>query len=74
MRVDDVAGIGPGSFCSPRRRMDADGYIEQYLPGPMFRLLLTGDIPTKAQVDGLSAEFRKRAELPAHVIKVGGAS
>jgi len=52
VRVDDVAGIGPDRFCSPRRGMDADGNIEQYLPGPVLRLLLTGDIPTKTQVDG----------------------
>jgi len=31
-------------------------------------LLLTSDVPTKEQVDSLTAELHSRAELPAHVV------
>ncbi|GMI23976.1 hypothetical protein TeGR_g7149 [Tetraparma gracilis] len=35
----------------------------------IFWLLLTGEVPTKAQCDSLTAELHKRAEgLPAHVV------
>jgi len=44
--------------------------LSKFLAGPLLWLLLTGDIPTAAQVHGLSAELRARADLPAHVIKV----
>uniref|UniRef100_A0A7S1UKN4 Citrate synthase n=2 Tax=Phaeomonas parva TaxID=124430 RepID=A0A7S1UKN4_9STRA len=37
------------------------------LPEGLFWLLLTGEIPTKEQVDMLTAEFHARSELPAHV-------
>jgi len=40
------------------------------LPEGLLWLLLTGDVPTKAQVDGLSAELRSRAALPPHVVSV----
>jgi len=38
------------------------------LPEGLFWLLCTGEIPTKAQVDGLSKEWAARAELPQHVV------
>lgn len=34
------------------------------------RLLLTGEIPTKAQVDSLTREFHERSDLPAHVVSM----
>lgn len=37
------------------------------MPEGLLWLLLTGDIPTKAQVDGLTADLHSRAKLPAHV-------
>lgn len=36
------------------------------LPEGLFWLMLTGDLPTKAQVDWLSDEWEKRANVPAH--------
>ncbi|CAL8093084.1 unnamed protein product [Calicophoron daubneyi] len=39
----------------------------QPLPEGIFFLLLTGKIPTKAQVDEISREFANRADLPPHV-------
>lgn len=37
------------------------------LPEGIFWLMLTGEIPTQAQVDGLTAEFHSRSRLPEHV-------
>lgn len=39
------------------------------LPEGLFYLLLTGEIPTQADVDALSADWRKRSKVPAHVFK-----
>lgn len=38
------------------------------LPEGIFWLLITGDIPTDAQVKALSKEWVNRAELPSHVV------
>lgn len=43
---------------------------EEPLPEGAFWLLITGEIPTKAQVDELSKEFAARADLPAHVVQL----
>ena len=40
------------------------------LPEGILWLLLTGELPSKAQVDSLSAELSSRAELPEHVLRV----
>lgn len=37
------------------------------LPESIFWLLITGDVPTEAQVRALSKEWANRASLPAHV-------
>lgn len=41
---------------------------QEPLPEGLFWLLITGDVPSKAQVDGLSKEWANRAALPAHVV------
>jgi citrate synthase len=38
------------------------------LPEGLFWLLITGDVPSKAQVDALSREWANRAALPGHVV------
>lgn len=48
----------------PKYRGQATG---EPLPEGLLWLLLTGDIPTLAQVEGLTAELHARATLPAHV-------
>ncbi|KAJ3117328.1 citrate (Si)-synthase [Nowakowskiella sp. JEL0407] len=40
---------------------------EEPLPEGLFWLLVTGEIPTKEQVAGLSADWAARSALPAHV-------
>lgn len=41
---------------------------EEPLPEGLFWLLLTGDIPSEAQVRALSKEWSERAALPGHVV------
>merc|ERR1712154_668177 len=41
---------------------------QEPLPEGLFWLLLTGDIPTEAQVRALSKEWASRAALPGHVV------
>lgn len=41
---------------------------EEPLPEGLFWLLVTGDVPTEAQVKALSQEFANRAALPSHVV------
>ncbi|VVD02760.1 unnamed protein product [Leptidea sinapis] len=41
---------------------------EEPLPEGLFWLLVTGDVPTNAQVEAISKEWAQRAELPSHVV------
>lgn len=41
---------------------------EEPLPEGLFWLLITGDVPSQAQVDTLSREWANRAALPGHVV------
>ena len=41
---------------------------EEPLPEGLFWLLLTGEIPTEAQVRAVSKEWASRAALPGHVV------
>jgi len=43
---------------------------EEPLPEGLFWLLLTGDIPTQAQVDAVSKEWADNADLPTHVVNM----
>lgn len=43
---------------------------EEPLPEGIFWLLMTGEIPTKAQVDSLSREWAAHADLPQHVVQM----
>ena len=40
------------------------------LPEGIFWLMLTGEIPTQAEVAGLTQEFHARSQLPEHVRKI----
>ena len=40
------------------------------LPEGLFWLLMTGEVPTDAQVQALSKQWAERAELPAHVVSL----
>ncbi|CAF4751722.1 probable citrate synthase 2, mitochondrial [Pieris napi] len=41
---------------------------DEPLPEGLFWLLVTGEVPTEAQVAAISKEWAQRAELPAHVV------
>ncbi|XP_074604854.1 citrate synthase [Brevipalpus obovatus] len=41
---------------------------EEPLPEGLFWLLLTGDVPTKAQVESVSKQWAAHADLPSHVV------
>uniref|UniRef100_A0A6M2DNR8 Citrate synthase n=1 Tax=Xenopsylla cheopis TaxID=163159 RepID=A0A6M2DNR8_XENCH len=43
---------------------------EEPLPEGLFWLLITGEVPTEAQVKALSKEWANRATLPAHVVSL----
>eukprot|EP00794_Sanderia_malayensis_P003543 gene3543-4046_t len=43
---------------------------DEPLPEGIFWLLMTGEIPTKAQVNQISKEWAQRAELPQHVAQM----
>lgn len=43
---------------------------QEPLPEGLMWLLLTGEIPTKEQVQALSREFAQHAELPSHVVEM----
>lgn len=43
---------------------------EEPLPEGIFWLLMTGEIPTKQQVDNLSKEWAANADLPQHVVQM----
>merc|ERR1711970_1597825 len=40
------------------------------LPEGLFWLLVTGEVPTQAQVDELSADWARRGSLPPHVVQM----
>ena len=70
--LDAEEGIRFRGFTIPELQKKLPAAISggQPLPEGLLWLLLTGNLPTKAQVDGLSKELRSRAHLPAHVIDV----
>jgi citrate synthase len=51
--------------CQEQLPHNANG--EEPLPEALFWLLLTGEVPTQADVEALSAEWRERACLPDYV-------
>merc|ERR1711934_462100 len=68
--LDADEGIGFRGYTIPECQEllpKAPGGTEP-LPEGLFWLLLTGDIPTEAQVRALSKEWASRAALPGHVV------
>lgn len=68
--LDPDEGIRFRGYSIPECQRDlpkADGGAEP-LPEGLFWLLITGDVPTKAQVNAISKEWAQRAELPPHVV------
>jgi len=67
--LDAEEGIRFRGHSIPELQETLPAAIEGGEPQPegLLWLLLTGDVPTKSQVDSLTAELHSRAKLPAHV-------
>uniref|UniRef100_A0A7S2FY07 Citrate synthase n=2 Tax=Haptolina brevifila TaxID=156173 RepID=A0A7S2FY07_9EUKA len=67
--LDPLEGIRFRGFTIPELQEKLPGFQPGGEPTPeaLLWLLLTGDVPTKAQADALTAELHSRAQLPAHV-------
>jgi len=69
--LDKFEGIRFRGFSIPELREKlpkAKGGAEP-LPEAIFYLLLTGDLPTEADAAEVTEEWRKRSELPKHMLK-----
>jgi len=71
--LDSMEGIRFRGYTIPELQkllpVAKDGKIGEMEPLPegLLWLLLTGEVPTEAQVRGLTAELHERAPLPAHI-------
>jgi citrate synthase len=67
--LDPLEGIRFRGFTIPELQEKLPTYQAGGEPTPegLLWLLLTGEVPTKAQADALTAELHSRSELPAHV-------
>ena len=68
--LDPVEGIRFRGYSIPELQETLPSFgAEGAEPTPegLFWLLMTGEVPTKAQADALTAELHSRATLPAHV-------
>ena len=71
-QLDAIEGIRFRGYSIPQLREllpKADGDKEP-LPEGLFHLMLVGEIPTKEEVDFISSEWRRRADVPAATYKV----
>lgn len=69
--LDSAEGIRFRGFSIPElqeKLPKAKGGHEP-LPEGLFYLMLSGELPTEADVAALSADWRSRAKIPAHVFK-----
>lgn len=69
--LDAEEGIRFRGFTIPELQQALPSYSgkqgDEPTPEGLFWLLLTGEVPTKAQADALTAELHSRAKLPAHI-------
>jgi len=69
--LDPLEGIRFRGFTIPELQEKLPSYTgkpgAEPTPEALFWLLLTGEVPTKAQADALTQELHSRAKLPAHV-------
>ena len=70
--LDPMEGIRFRGYNIPelQQKLPAAPGGEEPLPEGLFYLLLTGDLPTKDDVAELTAEWKKRGELPGYLIDV----
>lgn len=70
--LDPNEGIRFRGLSIPEVQEKLPSAVENGEPQPegLLWLLLTGEVPTKAQVDALTAELHSRSKLPLHVKKL----
>ncbi len=70
--LDPMEGIRFRGFSIPelQEKLPRASGGEQPLPEGLFYLLLTGEIPTRADVDAITAAWRSREALPEYVPKM----
>lgn len=66
--LDAVEGIRFRGYSIPqlREKLPKVEGGKEPLPEGLFWLMLTGELPTKQEVDWLSEEWKKRSKVPAH--------
>ena len=71
-QLDPIDGIRFRGYSIPelRKLLPSRDGDTQPLPEGLFWLMLVDELPTKEQVDWLSDEWEKRAEIPAHTFAV----
>lgn len=67
--LDAQEGIRFRGFSIPELQEKLPKAKGEPLPEGLFYLMLTGELPTEADVKELSADWSKRAKLPAHVTR-----
>eukprot|EP00612_Vaucheria_litorea_P005539 CAMPEP_0171462506 /NCGR_PEP_ID=MMETSP0945-20130129/6518_1 /TAXON_ID=109269 /ORGANISM="Vaucheria litorea, Strain CCMP2940" /LENGTH=455 /DNA_ID=CAMNT_0011989049 /DNA_START=18 /DNA_END=1385 /DNA_ORIENTATION=+ len=67
--LDANEGIRFRGLTIPDCQKNLPGYVEGGEPTPeaLIWLLLTAEVPTKAQADSLTEDFHRRSKLPAHI-------
>lgn len=69
--LDPIEGIRFRGYTIPELQQTLPTFSgkagDEPTPEGLFWLLLTGEVPTKAQADALTQELHARAKLPAHV-------
>lgn len=67
--LDPYEGIRFRGYSIPQlRELLPKGHGKEPLPEGLFWLMLVGEIPTQEQVDWLSDQWRRRAEVPAYTL------
>lgn len=69
--LDPQEGIKFRGFSIPqlREKLPKPDKGDEPLPEGLFWLMLTGEIPTRSQVNGLADEWERRSKVPKHTFK-----
>jgi len=70
--LDPMEGIRFRGFNIPelRKKLPKAPGGEEPLPEGIFYLLLTGELPTEDDVKAITAEWKKRGELPGYLVDI----
>lgn len=70
--LDPMDGIKFRGYSIPqlREKLPKPDQGEEPLPEGLFWLMLTGEIPSKSQVDDLADEWERRSKVPGHTFRM----